>query len=311
VPTCRLRDHDNIDAGLHLRLLEEPQDSPVSVEWTVPWRQTFLHLGLHNLPPDRAPRIMHELAELTAHPVEARIGEMLDQLHSRAEMLTVFNRPLWDEGHIGTTPHRACVNSFLARFRPFIHALELNGLRPWKENRDVLLLARAELFPVISGGDRHDREPNACINLTNAATFAEFAEEVRRDGWSDVLFMPGYREPFQLRIMQNLCDILEEDPGHSLSWTKWSDRVFYLTDEGVEKSLNELWGKNFPSVVNRFVSLMSFARHSHIQWALRFALTRASEVAGEHVLGVEMGLEAASRGATLRRRPVFSTIEWK
>ena len=291
-----LTDHDNIDAGLHLRLLEEPRDSPVSVEWTVPWRQTFFHLGLHNLPFDQAPGIMRELAGLTADPVEIRIGEMLDYLHSRIETLIVFNHPLWDEGHIGTASHRAYLNSFLTRFRPFIHALELNGLRPWKENRDVLLLAGAESFPVISGGDRHGREPNACINLTNAATFAEFAEEVRRDGWSDVLFMPVYREPIQLRIMQNLCDILEDDPGHSLGWTKWSDRVFYRTDEGVEKSLNELWGKNFPSVVNRFVSLMSLARHSHIQWVVRFALTRASAAAGDPVLDVETALEAPSRG---------------
>jgi len=29
---------------------------------------------LHNLPFDRAPGIMHELAELTAYPVESRIG---------------------------------------------------------------------------------------------------------------------------------------------------------------------------------------------------------------------------------------------
>jgi len=291
-----LTDHDNIDAGLQLGLLDEPRDSPVSVEWTVPWRQTFFHLGLHNLPPDRAPGIMRELAVLTANPAENRIGEMLDRLHSRAEILIVFNHPLWDEGNMSVALHREFVQSFLTRFRPFIHALELNGLRPWKENRDVLLLAGAESFPVISGGDRHGREPNACLNLTNAATFAEFVEEVRRDGWSDVLFMPEYREPLKLRIMQNLCDILEDDPGHSLGWTKWSDRVFYLTDEGVEKSLNELWGKNFPPVVNRFVSLMSLAGHSHIQWALRFALARASEVAGNQVLGVETGLEAPSRG---------------
>jgi hypothetical protein len=291
-----LTDHDNIDAGLHLGLLDEARDSPVSVEWTVPWRQTFFHLGLHNLPPDRAPGIMRELAELTANPAGSRIGEMLDRLHSRAEILIVFNHPLWDEGNISVALHRECVQSFLTRFGPFIHALELNGLRPWKENRDVLRLAGAESFPVISGGDRHGREPNACLNLTNAATFAEFVEEVRRDGWSDVLFMPEYRIPLKLRIMQNLCDILEDDPGHSLGWTKWSDRVFYLTDEGVEKSLNELWGKNFPPVVNRFVSLMSLAGHSHIRWALRFALARASEVAGNQVLGVEMGLEAPSRG---------------
>ena len=276
-----ITDHDNIDAGLQLRLLEDSRDCPISVEWTVPWRQTFFHIGLHNLPSDAASSVMRDLAGLTADPVAGRIGEMLDRLHSMPEVLIVFNHPLWDEGHIGADLHKESVDSFLARFRPFIHALELNGLRPWKENRDVALLAAAEWFPVISGGDRHGREPNACINLTNAATFAEFVEEVRHDGWSDVLFMPQYREPFKLRILQNLCDILEDDPGHSLGWTRWSDRVFYLTDEGVDKSLNELWGKKFPSVVNQFVSLMSLARHTHVRRVLRFALTRTRELAGD------------------------------
>jgi hypothetical protein len=276
-----ITDHDNIDAGLQLRLLEDSRDCPISVEWTVPWRQTFFHIGLHNLPSDAASSVMRDLAGLTADPVAGRIGEMLDRLHSMPEVLIVFNHPLWDEGHIGADLHKESVDSFLARFRPFIHALELNGLRPWKENRDVALLAAAEWFPVISGGDRHGREPNACINLTNAATFAEFVEEVRHDGWSDVLFMPQYREPFKLRILQNLCDILEDDPGHSLGWTRWSDRVFYLTDEGVDKSLNELWGKKFPSVVNQFVSLMSLARHTHVRRALRLALTRTRELAGD------------------------------
>ena len=37
------------------------------------------------------------------------------------------------------------------------------------------------------------REPNACINLTNAATFSEFAEEVRSDGWSDLQYSASRR----------------------------------------------------------------------------------------------------------------------
>ncbi len=275
-----LTDHDNIGAGLNLRLLEESRHCPISVEWTVPWRQTFFHLGVHNLPPDSAAAMMRDLAALTANPDEKRIAEMLDRLHSDPETLIVFNHPLWDEGSIGASLHKESVDSFLVRFRPFIHALELNGLRPWKENRNVALLAAAEWFPVISGGDRHGREPNACINLTNAATFGEFVDEIRRDGWSDVLFMPQYREPFKLRIVQNLCDIIEDDPAHSLGWTKWCDRVFYLTDEGVEKSLNELWGGKFPSVINRFVQLTSLARHTHVRRALRFAFARQSEFAG-------------------------------
>ena len=276
-----LTDHDNIDAGLHLSMLPETCNCPVSVEWTVPWQQTFFHMGLHNLPPQEATSIMRELKALTASPVAGQVAEMLARLHSVPETLIVMNHPLWDEGHIGGALHRDCVDSFLARFGGFIHALELNGLRPWNENQNVVLLARALRFPVISGGDRHGREPNANINLTNATTFAEFVEEVRRDGWSDILFMPQYREPFKLRIVQNLCDILEDDPRHSLGWTRWSDRVFYLTDEGTDKSVGELWGKNFPSVVNRFVSLMCLAKHRRVLSALRFALAEKPQLFGE------------------------------
>ena len=143
----------------------------------------------------------------------------------------------------------------------------------------MALLATAQRLPFVSGRDRHAREPNANINLTNATTFAEFVEEVRRDGWSDVLFMPQYREPFKLRIVQNMCDILEDDPRHSLGWTRWSDRVFYLTDEGDDKCLTLLWGKNFPSVVNQFVGLMCLAKHRRVLSALRFALMQEQEFA--------------------------------
>ena len=34
-----LSDHDNIESGLHLRLLEKTQRSPISVEWTVPYEK--------------------------------------------------------------------------------------------------------------------------------------------------------------------------------------------------------------------------------------------------------------------------------
>lgn len=274
-----LTDHDNIDAGLHLSVLEETRDCPISVEWTIPYRQTFFHLGLHNLPSPEATRIMRDLSELTADPLETRIAPLLETLHAVPETLIVFNHPLWDENHIGELPHRACVDSFLRQFGPFLHALELNGLRPWPENQRVAQLAASIGKPLISGGDRHGREPNACLNLTNAATFAEFVDEIRNDGWSDVLFLPQYREPLKLRILQNLCDILEHDERHSLGWTRWCDRVFYLTDEGIDKSLAELWGDNFPSVVNRFVALMGLLRHRRVMSALRLALTEKQEFA--------------------------------
>jgi hypothetical protein len=274
-----LTDHDNIEAGLHLSVLDETRDCPVSVEWTVPYRRTFFHIGIHDLPSQEATGIMRELAAFTAKSREREIGPLLEFLHSRAQTLIVLNHPLWDENHIGAVPHRQCIDSFLGQFGQFLHALELNGLRPWTENQSVAQLAAQVSMPLISGGDRHGREPNACVNLTNAATFAEFVEEIRRDGWSNVLFMPQYCEPFKLRILRNMCEILEDDEAHSMNWTRWSDRVFYLTDEGVDKSLNELWGDKFPAVVNRFVRLMGLLRHPRILQALRFALTEEREFA--------------------------------
>lgn len=273
-----LSDHDNADAGVHLSVLEETRHSPISVEWTVPWRETFFHIGLHNLPVDQVSRIMPELAGLTADPIEDEVAGMLAALDAEPSMLIIWNHPMWDEGQIGAELHRKCAESFLARMGGFLHAFELNGLRPWKENQDVIAFAEAASFPVISGGDRHGREPNACVNLSNAASFAEFVEEVRRDRWSNVLFMPQYRDPFQMRIVQNLCDILEDDPAHSLGWTSWCDRAFYRKDDGSEKSLRELWGRNSPAVVTQFVGLMSLVRDQNIRKALRFAFARAQEV---------------------------------
>ena len=274
-----LTDHDNIDAGLQLSFLDETRECPVSVEWTVPFRQTFFHLGLHNLPAQEARAIMRGLAAITANPLESRIGPMLDWLASMPEVLIVFNHPLWDEKHNGAPVHRASVAAFLLQFGHSIHALELNGLRPWAENHTVVQLAKTLNKPLVSGGDRHGKEPNACVNLTNAKSFSEFVEEIRHDGWSDVLFMSHYREPFKLRIVQNLCDILENDERHSLGWRHWSDRVFYLADDGSTRSVRQLWGSNFPSVINRFVGLMDLARHPRVRSALRFAFTEHQEFA--------------------------------
>lgn len=148
---------------------------------------------------------------------------------------------------IGPVLHRDLVDRFLASCGRHIHALELNGLRPW--------------------------EPNACVNVTNAGTFAELVEEVRHDGWSDVLFMPQYREPYRLRILENLFQILQDDPQHSMGWVHWSDRVFYRNQFGVTRSLAEIWGDHPPAVVRQFVNLMMLFGHSRVRSALRFALT--------------------------------------
>src|SRR5579862_1395438 len=73
-----LTDHDNIQAGSMLRVLD-PQ-APISVEWTIPFAPSFFHLGIHNLPPHRAPALMGNFAAFTKAPSKARLGDLLAAL---------------------------------------------------------------------------------------------------------------------------------------------------------------------------------------------------------------------------------------
>src|SRR5215470_7260247 len=67
-PLVSLSDHDNIEAGQHLRMLGATRDVPISVEWTAPYEETIFHIGVHNLPPSRATSWMAAFVEYTAKP---------------------------------------------------------------------------------------------------------------------------------------------------------------------------------------------------------------------------------------------------
>ena len=275
-PLVSLTDHDDPAAGLQLRAVAAGRDIPVSVEWTVPFRQTFFHVGLHNISPSRANTAMAAMRDLTHAPNEKRTGEMLASLAEDKATLIVFNHPAFDESHVGPHIHNQHVHSFLHLYRRSIHAIELNGLRSWKENRIAARLAQEAGLPVVSGGDRHGREPNACLNLTNARTFAEFVNEVRHDGLSQILFMPQYRESLLLRVIESVSDVMQPDPHHALGWTHWSDRIFCETEDGV-RSLAQLWGGPLPSPVNQVLAAMRLLRLRQVRSALRFALTERGE----------------------------------
>ena len=198
-------------------------------------------------------------------------------LASFDQVLIVCNHPLWDERGIGQAAHREVALDFLRRFGPSLHALELNGLRPWKENRSVVALARSIQKPVIAGGDRHAIEPNALLNLTNAESFEQFAEEVR-DGWSSVFVLRHYREQYALRILHNMMDVLRTYERHANGWLLWSDRVFYLCHDGQTRSLTELFGERSPAAVALFVGAVKFAATPHIRRFLRGAFAHPEEV---------------------------------
>lgn len=221
-----LTDHDDIRAASLLHVLDRFRKAPISTEWTVPFGPTFFHLGLHNLPISGAPQLMHDLAEFTRHPDPNKLSQLLATLNSYPDLLIVLNHPLWDEKSIGSENHTGALLQLLERHANCIHALELNGLRSLHENRKVIAIGRHAGLPLVSGGDRHGREPNAILNLTRCSTFAEFVHEVRYERLSHVVFMPQYREPLKLRILQTVIDVLREYPENPEGRRLWSDRVF-------------------------------------------------------------------------------------
>jgi hypothetical protein len=158
--------------------------------------------------------------------------------------------------------------------------LELNGLRSWEENRQVVLVGRDANLPLLSGGDRHGREPNAILNLTRATTFAGFVQEVRQEGFSHVVFMPQYREPLRLRILQTMVDVVREYPENFEGRKSWGDRVFYRSpDSGEAVPLASIWTDGGPMVVKHFITAMRLLEWRGVRSALRIALNERAEVA--------------------------------
>lgn len=90
-----LTDHDNIEAGCRLQALE--REIPISVEWTIPFGETFFHLGVHNLPPHGARNLMAALGVYTRCPEAGLLCELLARLDAEPGVLIVLNHPMWDQ----------------------------------------------------------------------------------------------------------------------------------------------------------------------------------------------------------------------
>jgi hypothetical protein len=266
-----LTDHDNIEAPLSL---QNVPGVPVSVEWTVPYRSTILHLGVHNLPPQRATRI---LAEMQDGMTGRRLPEMLAALHAWPQVLVVLNHPLWDLRRRPAAAHAVALLDFLENYRHWLHALEWNGLRPDHENRSVLRLAEGLGMSVVSGGDRHGLEPNAVLNLTAAARFEEFVDEVRCGHRSDILILPQYYEPRPLRVLGAMWDILRDYPRHAEGQVRWSDRVFYEPEGQPPRSLSSCWQGEGPHLARMFLGLLRILEAPCLRPVLRATLGAEGE----------------------------------
>ena len=236
-----LSDHDNIEASTRLRVMPEFSGAPISVEWTVPFEEGHFHLGVHNLPPKHATSIMAGLAEYTAKPVPEGLKELFRFLNEMESVLIVFNHPKWNIALLEPSRFQYLLTDFLSKYSAFLHAFELNGLRSCRENQEVAKLAAGWNQLVISGGDRHGREPNANVNLPNARTMDEFVHEVRVRRISNVMFMPQYADPLAMRFVHTFLDVIREYPDYPEGARTWQDRTLHPDSTGALKPISGQW----------------------------------------------------------------------
>ena len=239
-PLVSITDHDTMEAALLLRTVPSSRHIPMSVEWSAPFGQTVFHLGIHNLPSADGMHWMRRFEAFTSAPNDERLLAMLRELHAERQVLIVFNHPLWDLHSVGPV-HGVEVRRFIAQAGECIHAVELNGLRHAKENRETARLARDTGHLMISGGDRHGLEPNANINLTCATNFTEFVEEIRVERRSHVHFMDQYRQRWEQRILRSTLNAITDFPQFVPGWQRWDERAFHPDPQGVMRPLSELW----------------------------------------------------------------------
>ncbi len=280
MPLVSITDHDTIAAPMLLRTVAAARHIPVSVEWSVPFGgdQSF-HLGIHNLPSDSGAAWMRTFEELTAQPDEKRLTEILAALHALPNVLIVFNHPVWDLYLIGQEKAARRVHDFLSANHEFLHAFELNGLRPWQENRRVKRLAQQWNKILLSGGDRHGLEPNGNVNLTHASTFTEFVHEVRYEGRSHVLFMPQYAQPWKHRILQSTLDAIRDYPDFPLGSRNWDERVWHPDAEGVMRPASELWPRgSAPSYISFVIKSVRLLGSRPVSGSLRVAWSESREL---------------------------------
>ena len=129
-----LTDHDSIDANIEVNEQNASARAPISLEWTVPFDYGFFHVGVHNLPKDRAVEITKTLLDFTfveENHTDEKLNDMFAMLNELPGVLVILNHPLWDIEIVGKERHKALLKEFVKRHGGWIHAFEINGFRSW------------------------------------------------------------------------------------------------------------------------------------------------------------------------------------
>lgn len=264
-----ITDHDSINANLEFRddLFKDLyiEKSPISMEWTVPFGEGFFHVGVHNLPADRADEIVEQLLDYThadGEPNDARLHEIFAMLNDCENVLIVLNHPIWDIEMIGQQRHERLLDRFLAAHAKWIHAIEVNGFRTWDENEVAIALADRLGIPIVSGGDRHCLHSNTMINVSNAQTFTEFVNEVRIDGHSRIVVTPEYKRPLPVRQVASIAQILGNFQHFPEGRRLWSDRVYFDANDGLGlRTLTDHWNGRQPLWSRVALGVLSVLSH--------------------------------------------------
>jgi hypothetical protein len=246
-----ITDHDSIDGTLAVNEANEASRAPISLEWTVPFEYGFFHVGVHNLPKDRAVELTQTLLDYTFNKENhsnVKLQEMFSMLNDIPEVLVILNHPLWDIEIVGQERHEILLKNFIRTHGRWIHAFEVNGFRSWSENKAVIEMAEALGIPLATGGDRHGCKPNTVINLTNSDSFEEFVNEIRVEKRSEVVLMPEYEHPLHSRQLQSFSEILKHYPDFVEGRQKWFDRVFFDIGDGEGlRQLSVHWKRGGPA----------------------------------------------------------------
>jgi hypothetical protein len=220
---------------------------------------------------------MQSFERVTARPDVSAFRNTLSDLNTYRDVLLVLNHPLWDEQGIGSAAHYSELRRFLEICKPYVHAFELNGLRSWNENRNVIGMANDFGKPAVSGGDRHGCEPNAILNLSEAVSFSEFVEEVRQHDRSHLILMPQYRQSLSWRTFQTVVDILRDYPSSFAGRRVWTERVFYRFPNASSIAMASLFTHDrTPGIFKAVTAAGRIVQRTEVRALIRLA-TRASK----------------------------------
>jgi hypothetical protein len=102
----------------------------------------------------------------------------------------------------------------------------------------------------------------------------EFISEIRDDRHGEILFLDQYREPFHLRIVRGLLDVVRHYPEFPEGRRRWTDRVFFQNDDGLVKPLSTIWPPNDPRIVQLFMAMTRLVESRSFVGALRYMMRR-------------------------------------